>query len=365
MSKKFGIFLLIVGLCMMLPGCILLCQTADLCQYVLPAGDLAETYPQAEKAAAELAELSESVTVSARRQSLTLSGKRDEIGVTLYAVDATYPEVCRETLKQGRYISPGDVEKQRRVLVIDEKTAYALFNGGDAIGQALHLAGMDWQIVGVVGSKARFGEADESVAYAPITAALALEMDTLELRVLGTKQAILAETTLRQWRTDGSFHDLAREKYAAAMPLRWCAIVTVLLLAVWLLCRTLSFGKETLTDTQARLKMRYLREMLPWLTGQAALLLLLGAVAAGVAVTAMKLLTAPALVFTDWIPENLVSIASYITRFWVIHRENAAAMQLLTREKSVVQLVAWLIRWGMLAVLGGAFLTKQNGRKST
>ena len=105
--------------------------------------------------------------------------------------------------------------------------------------------------------------------------------------------------------------------------------------------------------------------MLPWLTGQAALLLLLGAVAAGVAVTAMKLLTAPALVFTDWIPENLVSIASYITRFWVIHRENAAAMQLLTREKSVVQLVAWLIRWGMLAVLGGAFLTKQNGRKST
>ena len=79
----------------------------------------------------------------------------------------------------------------------------------------------------------------------------------------------------------------------------------------------------------------------------------------------MKLLTAPALVFTDWIPENLVSIASYITRFWVIHRENAAAMQLLTREKSVVQLVAWLIRWGMLAVLGGAFLTKQNGRKST
>ena len=149
------------------------------------------------------------------------------------------------------------------------------------------------------------------------------------------------------------------------MPLRWCAIVTVLLLAVWLLCRTLSFGKATLTDTQARLKMRYLREMLPWLTGQAALLLLLGAVAAGVAVTAMKLLTAPALVFTDWIPENLVSIASYITRFWVIHRENAAAMQLLTREKSVVQLVAWLIRWGMLAVLGGAFLTKQNRRKST
>lgn len=365
MSKKFGIILLISGLCLMLPGCILLSQTADLCQYVLPAGNLAETYPQAEKAAAELAEIAASVTISARKQGLSLSGERDEIGVTLYAVDAAYPEVCHETLKQGRYISPGDVEQQRHVLVIDETAAYALFSGGDALGKTLHLAGAGWEIVGVVGGKARFGETDESAAYVPITAALALEMDTLEIRVLGAKQAILAETALRQRCAGGSFHDLAREKYAAAMPLRWCAIVTALLLAVWLLRRTLRLGKAVLTAAQARLKTRYLRDMLPWLAGQTALLLLLGAAAAGATVTAMKLLTAPALVFTDWIPENPVSVSSYITRFWAIHQDSAAAMQLLTREKSVIQLAAWLIRWGMLAVLGGAFLTKQNGRKST
>lgn len=355
MSKKFGALLLVIGLCLLIPGCLLLHQVPDGYQYVSSAGNLQIHYEQA----SNLVDiLNAQTTISARKQGLSLMGTRAEISLTLYAVDEMYPAICHETLKQGRTISAGDVAKSRQVMVIDEKTAFALFNGGEAMGKTLHVADVDWEIVGIVADKSRFGETDESVAFVPISAALSLNMDTLEIRVTGIRQAVIVESALND--DSGSFVDLSREKYAALMPIRWAITAAVLLLAMWLIKQTVSMGKQNLADYRQRLTRHYPRELTGWFMGRLAVLLLMGTAADLAAFAAMKLLTAPALVFTDWIPENPVSLSDYIERFWAIHRGNARAIHYTSREMSMVTLSAWLIRWGMLAALGGGILIRRN-----
>ena len=354
MNKKFGALLFVLGLCLLISGGLLLGQVLDGYQYISPAGNLSESYPQAVQFADGLAA---QTTISARKQSISLMGTRAEITLTLYAVDEMYPAVCHETLKQGRTISAGDVAKSRRVMVIDETMAFALFNGGEAMGKTLRVAGVDWEIVGIVADKSRFGEADESVAFIPISATLSLDMDTLEIRVTGTSQAVIVESALND--SSGNFADLSREKYAALMPIRWAITAAVLLLAMWLLKQTVSMGKQVLADYRQRLTRHYPRELTGWFMGRLALLLLLGTAAGLAAFAAMKLLTAPALVFTDWIPENPVSLSDYIERFWAIHRKNARAIHYTSREMSMVTLSAWLIRWGAIAALGGMLIRRK------
>lgn len=355
MSKKFGALLLVIGLCLLIPGCLLLHQVPDGYQYIFAAGNLAESYSQAVKS---VDGLDAQVTISARKQGISLMGTRAEISLTLYAVDEMYPAICHETLKQGRTISAGDVAKSRQVMVIDETTAFTLFNGGEAMGKTLRVAGVDWEIVGIVADKSRFGETDESVAFVPISAALSLDMDTLEIRVTGIRQAVIVESALNDG--SGSFVDLSQEKYAALMPIRWTVIVAAILLAMWMIRQCVRMGKQDLADYRQRLTRHYPRELTGWCMGRLALLLLLGMAAGLAAVIAMKLLTAPALMFTDWIPENPVSLSDYIERFWAIHRGNARAIHYTSREMSMVALSAWLIRWGMFAALGGGTLIRRK-----
>lgn len=349
MSKKFGALLLAIGLCLLIPGWLLLHQVPDGYQYVSSAGNLQIHYEQISDL---VDELDAQTTISARKQGISLMGTRAEISLTLYAVDEMYPAICHETLKQGRTISTGDVAKNQQVMVIDETTAFALFNGGEAMGKTLHVAGVDWEIVGIVADKSRFGEADEAVAYVPISAALSLNMDTLEIRVTGIRQAVIVESALDDGA--GNFVDLSQEKYAALMPIRWAVIVAAILLAMWMIRQCVRMGKQDLADYRQRLTRHYPRELTGWCMGRVALLLLMGTAAGLAAFAAMKLLTAPALVFTDWIPENPVSLSDYIERFWAIHRGNACAIHYTSREMSMVELSAWLIRWGIFAVLGGA-----------
>lgn len=365
MSKKrislLGIILVVLGLCLIFLGCILTWTLPDGYQYALPAGDLSETWQEAVTAIFRLDHVVDTATISARKQDIPLQGVQGERSVTLYAVDEEYAEVYHESLCSGRFITPGDVENRRHVIVIEEDTAYALCTGGEAIGKVLNIGGTDWTIVGIIASKARFGESAVCVAYIPVTTAAEqqLSMDTLEIRMecsSGTGQDALVRTTLKQWRADGSFHNLPREKYAALIPVHWAIVVANLLFTIGLLQWLLRKIKAQYDIFQRKLQTHYVRELFLWLTGRIFLLILTGGIAAIVTAVTLNYLTAPALIFTDWIPENPVSIASYVQRFWAVHHGNTQAIQYVTREKSIVMLAAWLIRWGTLATLGGTLI---------
>ena len=365
-----GIFLIVLGLCLILPGCFLTMQVPDHYQYIVSAGEVNETWQGASKAVESFAEMVDVASVSGRRQNIQLPGVMEEVNITLYAIDAYYADLHHETLIEGRLISEGDVLKQRNVIVIDQKTAYALFTGADAIGKTITVDHVDWTIVGIVSTKVRLGETTEGIAYVPITAVAVQQfpMDTLEIRLSateGTGRAALIQTTLEQWNPGGSFHALEREKYAAFMPLRWAVIVISLICTIILFRWFLKSVKKHYLIYQHKLETHYARQIIVWLIAVILLLLLTGCAAAGLMMFTMKLITAPALIFTDWIPENPVSITSYVTRFWAIHHGNARAIQYISREMSIVMLSSWLIRWGTIATLGGCLITtnKRRNRK--
>ena len=364
-----GIFLIIVGALLIVPGCFLTTLVPDAYQYIVPAGELSETWQGASKAVESLADMVDIASVSGRRQNIQFHGVREEVNITLYAIDAYYADLHHETLIEGRLISEGDVLKQRNVIVIDQQTAYALFTGADAIGKTITVDHVDWTIVGIISTDIRLGETTEGIAYVPITsvAVQQLPMDTVEIRLSateGTGRAALIQTTLEQWNSGGSFHALEREKYAALMPLRWAVIVISLICTIILFRWFLKTVKKHYLIFQQKLETHYARQIIVWLMAVILLLLLVGSVAAGLMMLTMKLITAPALIFTDWIPENPVSITSYVTRFWAIHHGNAKAIQYISREMSIVTLASWLIRWGTIATLGGCLITT-NKRRNT
>lgn len=367
--STIGIILLIIGCCFIVPGCYLSWQTQDGFQYIVPAEDLETTTKGASAAIGSLGEVAVSTTIAARKQGSTLNGVRQDMGITLYAANDDYPALCHETLKAGRLISPGDVQEKRQVIVVDENTAYALFSGGDAIGKSITIDQADWTIVGVVSRKARYGESAEGVAFIPLSTAAEkhLKMDTLEIRVIGGSgngSEALLQTTLTQWRSDGTFLSLEREKYAATMPLHWAVVIAGLLLSVRMIKYVIEYAAKQLGHYRQRLQSNYALELFWWIAGRILLLLLLATIAAAITIITLKLLTAPALVFTDWIPEKPVSISSYASRFWAIHRESAKAIQYTSREMSTIMLAAWLIRWGGIAALGGCFITTKKWRNT-
>lgn len=364
-----GIFFIIVGALLIVSGCFLTLQVADHYQYIVPAGELNETWQGASKAVDGLAEMVNVSSVSGRRQNIQIPGVREEVNITLYAIDSYYADLHHETLMEGRLISEGDVLRQRNVIVIDQKTAYALFSGSDAIGKTITVDHVDWTIVGIVSKDVRLGETTAGIAFVPISSAAAqqLQMDTVEIRLSGTEgtgRAALIQTTLEQWNSGGSFHALEREKYAAFMPLRWAVIVISLICTIILFRWFLKTVKKHYLIYRHKLETHYARQIIVWLMAVILLLLLVGSVAAGLMMLTMKLITAPALVFTDWIPENPVSITSYVTRFWAIHHGNAKAIQYISREMSIVTLASWLIRWGTIATLGGCLITRLRSGKA-
>ena len=62
---------------------------------------------------------------------------------------------------------------------------------------------------------------------------------------------------------------------------------------------------------QHNLESHYVRQIIIWLIAVIILLPLTGGVAAILMMLTMKLITAPALIFKEWISENPVSITSY------------------------------------------------------
>lgn len=367
--SRIGITLIIMGILLILPGCFLTAQVPDHYQYVVPAGDVNETWQGAVKAVESLADVIDIASVSGRKQNIQLPGVRKEANVTLYAIDSYYADLHHETLIEGRMISEGDVQKQRNVIVIDQNTGYTLFTGGDAIGKTITVDHVDWTIVGIVSKKVRLGETTEGIAFVPITSAAVqkLPMDTVEIRLSGTGgtgRAALIQATLEQWHSSGSFHALEREKYAAFMPPRWAVVVICMICTMSLFCWLLKSVKKHYLVYQQKLETHYAHQIIVWTTTVIIRLLLLGGAAACLMMLTMKLITAPALVFTDWIPENPVSITSYVTRFWAIHHGNAKAIQYITREKSIVTLASWLIRWGTIATLGGCLITTIKWRNT-
>ena len=362
-----ALILLTVSAALALCGFYLLHTVPDDLQYAVPAPQEKEALQalasDLEKALQSAEELTEETALCIRAQRSTLTGPMDAQEATVYAVTEGYFDLRHEALLEGRY-PRGDSQE----IVIEQAMAYLLFPGGSALGETVELAGT-WTVAGVLRDKTRLGEADERAAFLPLSAALnaGISAQTVEMLLrfpAGENAAALAKSALSAAQDGGTFHDLATEKAAARMPLRWAAVVLLALLLKGLIRRLISFGKAEFAQYRRLLQTRYRRQLLGWLLLRL-LLLLAGCAAAGaVILLTVHLLTNAALLFPHWIPEKPLSLPSYISRFWAIHRVNAASVLCQTAESRAVALASTLFQASLFLLTAGgiAHLSAQFGR---
>ena len=357
-----GILLLLIGMVLAVMGWIITQDVTDGIQYIVSAPEnndaLKEAYREAQELLSSLTDLVDLAVVSGKAQNMTLLTDISETEGTVYAVDLGFFDLRPEALKDGRLISGGDIKDYQDVILIDESTAYQLFPAGDALGKTILVGGRAWMVIGIVKDRARFGEADRSLAYIPITTAIiqGYPMQTLEIcirRGKGEARTATIQSTLTGWREGGTFYDLSKEKTAASIPLRWCAVILGCYLIRWLLYLLTDYARRQYAILREKLQAQYATRLIIWTTGRI-VLLLLGFLLAGTAAYAvLSLISKAALIFPEWIPDKPFSISSYVSCFWSLHQNTALSVQYTSQEMSVLMLGSWLVRWGCFALLAG------------
>lgn len=300
-------------------------------------------------------------SVAARMQHRELSADNAGLSATVYAVGAGYFENHYERLLCGRLVSEADIHRARRVIVLDEGAALALFSESEPLGRTLLLDGTVYEVAGVIRGGRRIGESDGYVAYIPLTAAdrLAMQPDTLELTAPAREnmgQSILLRDTLKAWRPDGSFYDLAKEKLGAMMPLRLFALLSGVALLLALVNRWNIRTWNRVRFYTVKLRTRYARSLLPAMLRSALCTVLGYAALIGLGFLLAKLFTDPLIVFPEWVPEVIVEIRSLQMCFWSLANESAAAVRYLCRDACRVELAGGLILWGTLTAAIGLLL---------
>jgi putative ABC transport system permease protein len=90
--------------------------------------------------------------------------------IQLSAVTASFVDIGREKIEQGRYINDADYQHNARVCVIGQDLVEKLFSNVDPLGKEVQLAGLPFRVVGVtekVGST--FGQSEDNFALVPLS----------------------------------------------------------------------------------------------------------------------------------------------------------------------------------------------------
>ena len=368
-KKRRGLLALLLGLALTVCGGALLTLSGGRLEYILPVpaatqegGELNALYEEAQKQLASIADSVTASAVGARLQGATLATETQNAQTTVYAVGSGYFDVVHETLLNGRLISEADVKRAEDAIVIDESTALSFFAGDEPVGKTVTLDGQSYEVAGVIKASRRLGETDEHVAYIPITAASAnaLAMQTVELIAQTadktTGSAILMENTLKTWQSGGSFYNYNKLALGAVMPIRWAILFAGAALLLSLLARLNAAAWGRVCYYADQLKTRYARDMLGGMIASVLLALMGYAALAGAAFALAKFSIDPLYVFTEWVPEVLVELSSIAKRFWSLNDANAAAVRYVSRSFCVLETGRALLRWGLLALLLGAWM---------
>ena len=185
-------------------------------------------------------------------------------------------------------------------------------------------------------------------------------MQTVELTAqTGDKtkgRGILMENTLRTWQSGGSFYNYNKLALGAAMPIRWLVLFAGVALLLSLVSRLNAAAWGRVCYYADQLKTRYARDMIGGMTASVLLALLGYAALAGAAFALAKFSIDPLYVFTEWVPEVVVELSSIAKRFWSLNDANAAAVRYISRNYCVLETGRGLLRWGLLALLLGAWM---------
>uniref|UniRef100_Q027U2 ABC efflux pump, inner membrane subunit n=1 Tax=Solibacter usitatus (strain Ellin6076) TaxID=234267 RepID=Q027U2_SOLUE len=104
--------------------------------------------------------------------------------ITLNGMTASFADIGREKVEQGRYISEQDYQHNARVCVIGADLVDKLFPNSDPLDKEIQIGGLPFRVVGVterVGST--FGQSQDNFAIVPLSTFKAIWMGRPELLV--------------------------------------------------------------------------------------------------------------------------------------------------------------------------------------
>ncbi len=90
--------------------------------------------------------------------------------IQVNAVTATFVDIGREKVAQGRYIDETDYQHNARVCMIGQDLVEKLFPNVDPLGKEIQIAGLPFRVIGVaekVGST--FGQSEDNFAFVPLS----------------------------------------------------------------------------------------------------------------------------------------------------------------------------------------------------
>ena len=283
----------------------------------------------------------------------------------LEAIRADYFALHSLPLLTGRLPYPDELTEGRRVILLNEGLAVALFRYAEPIEREVLLAGERYRVVGVVRRGLRVGDHQPYAAWISYRAAEtgSMPLDALCLEaapVPGSGSLAAFSSAASELAAGGTLISLPKQKMNAALPLR--ALLCALGLAASLLWlrRVNRLSRAALARYRARLQDTYLSRFW-WRALLCALALALG-YAAGVALLAFVFtqLIAPVYTFPEWVPAVLVEPKDVAAAFWNVWQDSATLVEYRTPELLRARFFQTALSWsaGACALLGGALCAR-------
>lgn len=112
------------------------------------------------------------VSAAIQRNATLKFGNKNDKGVAIFGVEATYPKVVSIKLTQGRFFKESEQQSSKKVAVIGTTVKTNLFKEGKSIGQTIDVSGIKYTVIGILGPRgAIFGIDLDNSIYIPISAA--------------------------------------------------------------------------------------------------------------------------------------------------------------------------------------------------
>lgn len=96
------------------------------------------------------------------------------VNTAVRGVSPEYGEIRNEVPRDGRWISPEDMQERRRVIFLGGQLTQRLFGGSTAVGETVLVGGLRFTVIGVMNRKLQMSNyftSDDESAFIPYTAA--------------------------------------------------------------------------------------------------------------------------------------------------------------------------------------------------
>lgn len=310
-------------------------------------------------------------TIGGVSEKMTVSGGDGSTSARVELVGTYGFQVRPRLLRYGRLPYEEELKNGRKVAVLDEDLALALFRVADPIGREISVGGVKFQVIGIARHSKHVGEYQEYTAYLPLAAVLdsTFPVDALLVEAIpraGTGASVSFQSVVEQWQSGGTVYDLGKQGMSATLWLRVLIFVVGMTVALRLIAflngRVRHYGKHY----RQRLEEKYAISLMPELSGAILLFIIGYGLAAGLVALLMGYVIEPVYTFPEWIPTVLVEWEDIGEAFWHVWQDSAVMQELRTTEILRLRWLALLVQGcsAGLAVLLGIMYGRMRSSRS-